>query len=77
MNLGTLKELTNLREIWPHEALNFTPWVAENSYGHPHAETLKRIKESASKAIICRTDECGQITVNVKKDRISIRRYIQ
>ena len=30
MNLGTLKELTNLREIWPHEALNFTPWVAEN-----------------------------------------------
>lgn len=30
MNLGTLKEITNLREIWPHEALNFTPWVAEN-----------------------------------------------
>ena len=22
MNLGTLKEITNLREIWPHEALN-------------------------------------------------------
>lgn len=30
MNLGTLKEITNLREVWPHEALNFTPWVAEN-----------------------------------------------
>ena len=30
MNLGTLKEITNLRDIWPHEALNFTPWVAEN-----------------------------------------------
>lgn len=29
-NLGTLKEITDLRNIWPHEALNFTPWVAEN-----------------------------------------------
>ena len=29
-NLGTLKEITDLRSIWPHEALNFTPWGAEN-----------------------------------------------
>ena len=29
-NLGTLKEITDLRSIWPHDALNFTPWVAEN-----------------------------------------------
>lgn len=29
-NLGTLKEIIDLRSIWPHEALNFTPWVAEN-----------------------------------------------
>ena len=29
-NLGILKEITDLRSIWPHEALNFTPWVAEN-----------------------------------------------
>ena len=29
-NLGTLKKITDLRRIWPHEALNFTPWVAEN-----------------------------------------------
>ena len=29
-NLETLKEITDLRSIWPHEALNFTPWVAEN-----------------------------------------------
>lgn len=29
-NLGTLKEITDLRSIWPHEALNFTPQVAEN-----------------------------------------------
>jgi hypothetical protein len=30
INLGTLKEITDLRTVWPHEALNFTPWVAEN-----------------------------------------------
>lgn len=30
VNLGTLKEITDLRKVWPHEALNFTPWVAEN-----------------------------------------------
>ena len=29
-NLGTLKKITDLRSIWPHEALNFPPWVAEN-----------------------------------------------
>ena len=29
-NLGTLKEITDLRSLWPHEALTFTPWVAEN-----------------------------------------------
>ena len=29
-NLGTLKEITDLRSIWPHEALNITPGVAEN-----------------------------------------------
>ena len=27
--LGKLKEITNLREVWPHEALDFTPWLAE------------------------------------------------
>lgn len=30
INLGTLKEITDLRSVWPHEALYFTPWVAEN-----------------------------------------------
>lgn len=30
INLGTLKEITDLRDVWTHEALNFTPWVAEN-----------------------------------------------
>lgn len=30
INLGTLKEITDLRSVWQHEALNFTPWIAEN-----------------------------------------------
>ena len=29
MNLGKLKEIKDLRKIWPHEALDFTPWLAE------------------------------------------------
>ena len=24
-----LKEITDLRQVWPHEAMNFTPWLAE------------------------------------------------
>lgn len=28
-SFGTLKRL-NLRKLWPHEASNFTPWLAEN-----------------------------------------------
>ena len=27
--LGTLKEITDLRQVWPHEAKDFTPWLAE------------------------------------------------
>ena len=27
--LGRLTEITDLRNVWPHEALDFTPWLAE------------------------------------------------
>lgn len=30
MNLGKLKEIKDLRTVWPHEALDFTPWLAED-----------------------------------------------
>ena len=26
--LGKLEEITDLRKVWPHEALDFTPWLA-------------------------------------------------
>ena len=28
--LGTLEEVKDLRKVWPHEANDFTPWLAEN-----------------------------------------------
>ena len=28
--LGTLKEIQDLRTAWPHEAKDFTPWLASN-----------------------------------------------
>ncbi len=30
IELGILKEIKDLREVWPHEAHDFTPWLAKN-----------------------------------------------
>ena len=30
INLGTLTEIKDLREVWPHEAHDFTPWLEKN-----------------------------------------------
>lgn len=29
INLGKLKEIKDLRKVWQHEAIDFTPWLAE------------------------------------------------
>lgn len=30
MNLGKLEKITDLRKVWPHEASDFTPWLAQD-----------------------------------------------
>jgi len=30
MKLGKLEEIRDLRSVWKHEALDFSPWLAEN-----------------------------------------------
>ncbi len=30
VNLGKLEEIKDLRAVWPHEALDFTPWLAQD-----------------------------------------------
>ena len=43
-----------------------------NSYGHPHKETLTRLSENVPGALILRTDERGQITLSVNKNDVHI-----
>lgn len=47
----------------------------ENSYGHPHKETLKRLNEAGAQ--IFRTDESGQITVRIKKKAFKVQKYLK
>lgn len=30
MQLGKLEKIMDLRKVWSHEALDFTPWLAED-----------------------------------------------
>lgn len=48
----------------------------DNSYGHPHKETLERFEKYTPSTKVLRTDECGQITVIVEKNKSEIKRYI-
>ncbi len=41
-----------------------------NSYGHPHKETLMRIREAGADAFV--TKDVGQITVKMKKEKMSV-----
>ena len=46
----------------------------DNSYGHPHKETLDRLSEVGSKVMV--TKDCGAITVEVGK-KIKVKKWIE
>ena len=46
---------------------------AGNSYGHPHKETVERLKQAGS--VLFNTMESGQITLEIKKEGILVHEY--
>lgn len=50
MNLGTLERIDNLRSVWPHEALDFTPWLAKE-------ENLKLLGDTVGIDIVLEEQE--------------------
>lgn len=46
----------------------------DNSYGHPHAETLKRLRAAGTG--IYRTDQKGEIIVTKNKGKLSVRTFM-
>lgn len=55
-------------------SLAFISAGANNNYGHPHAETLQRLKEHG--CTYYSTIDCGAITINIKPSCITIKKYI-
>lgn len=57
-NLSKLEEIKDLREVWPHEALDFTPWLSREDIDATAGIPLTRCelpKKKASQIIIERS----------------------
>ena len=46
----------------------------DNSYGHPHEETLQRLEAVGTS--VYRTDRCGAVIIEIDKDDVRIRGYL-
>lgn len=46
-----------------------------NSYGHPHAELLERLKEQG--CLVFQTQKSGAITVSVRKNRVWLKGFLE
>ena len=70
VEFGELKEV-GLRQAWPHEAHNFTPWLAENldklaqAIGGPHMELVatEMAVEQFSADIVARYPDSGNLVL--------------
>ncbi len=60
MKLGTLKEIKDLRKIWKHEALDFTPWLSED-------DNLKQLADAVGLEITLEETESsvGDFSVDI------------
>lgn len=47
----------------------------DNSYGHPHRETLERLQKQGCR--ICQTPESGAVTFRVKQNGVRVEQYLK
>ncbi len=58
-----------------HPKLSLISCGKNNSYGHPHEETLERLNDSESETFV--TTDYGSITLNVRKNKCKISTFIK
>lgn len=71
MKLGTLREIKDLRKIWKHEALDFTPWLSED-------DNLKQLADAVGLEITLEETESsvGDFSVDIYASETNTGRKI-
>lgn len=54
--------------------ISFLSYGADNTYGHPHPELVKRLKDCGSR--IYETAKCGAVTVVTDGEEIKVKKYL-